>query len=416
MDDDTGVPKWLRRQEIGTTVASIGFIAESDRNWHWQMVESLVRNFFAAVKVGAIHFTVQRPNEEPIEINAGTLLELFQIQEVESAAEMAGTSDDLKFSADMLGAMTSDAKAHEKTFQDVGTFRLRIMQAKGLPRKVGILRNGMYIADNLRQFGHPLARFPLSKDFVAVLEPADRQTSGILRDMESPKHDEFSADRIDDPTRRNKLRSGMKKVGAWIREIIKSETEIAADSEVLLDELNRFFPSVSDQQAIPDSSLVNDDPETTKLLPKKIKIRPIGSGDQGDSGSSGGQKKSKGSGGRTSGNAKGKGRGSQGGRGGKNFGYYALRNSIPSDGHGVTRLITFTPDSSGMALLELSAVGIHADEVLVIQAIDGKPCAKTPKIELNENERLSMSVRFMNPYTGPINMVLSRIEGQNDAN
>lgn len=410
VEKDQEIPEWLRRKDVGTTVVSIGFTEEPD--WHWKMVESLIRNFFAAITREAIQFIVQRSEQEIIEIDASTLSDLFLRQEVQSAAEIAGTTDELKFSADMLTALSSpETTEQEREFRDVGTFRLRILQMKGLQRKVGILRNGMYIVDNLRPFGHALAKFPLSKDFVAVLEPVDSKTSGVLRDLESPKHDEFSADRIDDPARRDKLRRAMKSVGAWVREVIKSETEIATTEEVLLDEMNKFFSKPGEQQTIPDSSPLNDDPEKIKLSPKKIKIRPTGSGEAGDSGSSGGNKKSKTKGGQTSGAAKGKGRGVQGGRGGKNFGYRTLRNSVQTNSNGAVRVITFTPESSGTALLELSAVGVHADEALIIEAIDGKSCAKAPRVALTENERISMTVRFHAPYTGPINMVLSGIEG-----
>jgi len=414
VESDQEIPEWLRRKDVGTTVASIGFTEEPD--WHWQMVESLIRNFFSAIMEEAIQFIVQRSEQEAIEIDARTLSGLFLREEVESAAGIAGTSDELKFSADMLSALTStETTKQEKEFKDVGAFRLRILQMKGLQRKVGILRNGMYIVDNLRPFGHPLAKFPLSKDFVAVLEPMDSKTSGVLRDLESPKHDEFSADRIDDPVRRDKLRRAMKNVGAWVREVIKLETEITTSEEILLDEMNQFFSKPGEQQAIPDSSPQNDNPEKVKLSLKKIKIRPTGSGEAGDSGSSGGNKKSKTKGGQTSGAAKGKGRGVQGGRGGKNFDYRTLRNSVQPNSNGAIRVIAFTPESSGTALLELSAVGVHADEALVIEAIDGKPCAKVPKVALTENERLSMTVRFNAPYTGPINMVLSSIKGGPDA-
>lgn len=413
--DNKEIPDWLRRTQVGTTVASIGFTEES--NWHWQMVESLIRNFFAAINAGAVRFTVQREDKDIIEINGTNLTELFKRSEVVQAAETAGTNEDLKFSAAMLEALTSaETKKHEKDFKDVGTFRIRILQSKELPRRVGILRNGMYIADNLKHFGCPLARFPLSKDFVAVLEPSNKETSRVIRDMENPKHDEFSAGQIDDESKRDKLRRAMRSVGTWIREVIKSETEKAAEAEILLDEMNRFFSKPSEGQSIPDPSTQNYDPEKVVLIPKRIKIRPVGTGPEGDSGSSGGKKKSKTKGGRTTGGGEGKGRGSLGGRGGKSHSYKALRNSIPLTSQGEIRVIAFTPESSGSALLELSAVGVHKDEALAIQSINGEPCAKAPQIELKENERISMTVQFQAPYTGPINMVLSSVEEVPDAN
>lgn len=413
VQDAEEIPDWLRRTQVGTTVASIGFTEEV--NWHWQMVESLIRNFFAAISEGAIRFTVQWGEAESIEINETTLSGLFGRQEVVLAAETAGTSEDLRFSASMLDAWTSsETKSYEKDFVDVGSFRIRILQSKELPRRVGILRNGMYIADNLKHFGHPLARFPLSKDFVAVLAPSNKATSRVIRDMENPRHDELSAGQIDDESRRDRLRRAMKSVGAWIREVIKSETEIAADAEILLDEMNRFFSKPSEEQSIPDSSTQNDNPEKVVLTPRKIKISPVGSGPAGDSGSSGGKKRSKTKGGQTTGDGEGTGRGAHGGRGGKNYRYKALRNSIHSESKGQVRHIAFTPESSGLARLEVSAVGVHRDEVLEIGSINGTPCAKAPQIELKEDERVNITVKFSEPYEGPINVVLSSIEGAAD--
>lgn len=409
VQDAGKIPDWLRRSQVGTTVASIGFTEEV--NWHWQMVESLVRNFFAAISEGAIRFTVHWGEAESIEINDITLAELFGRREVVLAADTAGTSEDLRFSASMFDALTSsETKSYEKNFEDVGSFCIRILQSQELPRRVGILRNGMYIADNLKHFGHPLARFPLSKDFVAVLAPSNKATSRVIRDMENPRHDELSAGQIDDESRRDRLRRAMKSVGSWIREVIKSETEKAADAEILLDEMNRFFSKPSEEQSIPDPSAQNENPEKVTLIPKKIRISPVGAGPAGDSGSSGGNKKSKTKGGRTTGEGEGTGRGAHGGRGGKSYRYKALRNSIHLESRGKIRHIAFTPQSSGLARLEVLAVGVHRDEVLAIRSIDGMPCAKAPQIELKEDERITMAVQFSEPYEGPINVVLSSIE------
>lgn len=409
------IPHWLRRSKVGTTVASIGFVEES--NWHWQMVESLIRNFFAAISDSSIQFTVQRSNEAAIDITDSTLAELFCRPEVVAAAETAGTTEDLKFSEAMWASMTSpETETHEKDFKAVGRFRIRLLQQKGLPSRVGILRNGMYIADNLKHFNQPLARFPLSRDFVAVLEPADRATSGRIRDMESPKHDEISAERIDDLIERDQLRRSMKALGVWIREVIKASTTKAAENEVLLDELNRFFSKPSEGPTIPDPANQNDDPERVKLSQKAIRLRPVGTGPEGDSGSSGGKKKSKSKGGRTTGEGSGKGRGSRGGRGGKNIPFFQLRNVVPPSTDGRVRVVTFTPKESGIANLEISAVGVSSDEPLTVLAIDSEPCTKVPSIELTAESRASFNVQFDSPYTGPISVVLSRIEDKSDAN
>jgi hypothetical protein len=414
VDDIAVLPEWLRRSEIGTTVASVGFTEEP--NWHWLMTESLIRNFFSAINSEAIRFTVQRSHEDAIEIDAASLEELFIRDEVRDAAENTGTSDDLNFSAAMLAALKSpEAEVLTERFDNIGSFRLTILQRDGFPRRMGILRNGMYIADNLRHFNHPMARFPMSRDFVAVLEPDDRDTSGHVRDMESPKHDEITAERLDDPVGRQKLKTAMKKVGAWVRGTIRSATTKPAEADVLLDEMNRFFSKPSEGQPIPDPANKNDDPERPKinlcpLSPKRL----VGSGANGESGSSGGTKKSKTVGGKTSGGRKGSGRGAVGGRGGKSVAFANLRNSISACGK--VRKISFTPEATATVSLEIIAIGVSSDESMPVRSINGEACSKAPRIALKQGERITLDVELDTVYLGPISLVLSPVAEVADAN
>ncbi len=416
VEGDDLIPLWLRRSAIGTTVASVGFIEEP--NWHWQMVESLIRNFFAAIDKGTIRFTVIGSDSTPIEIDGNGLLDLFNYSEVRSAAETSGTAEDLDFSAAMLMAMRApEAQIEEEDFKDVGRVRIRLLQQEGFPKRIGILRNGMYITDNLKHFGHSLARFNLSRDFVAVVEPSDRDTSGRIRDMESPRHDEISADRIDDLHERKHLKAAMKKLGAWIRDLIKRETTKPADAEILLDEMNQFFSNRNDTPSIPDPENKNDDPERVKLHIRGMPSKPShGNGPDGESGSSGGEKQRGSRTGRTSGDRSGKGRGMNGGRGGRLIQFSELRNSIHPNTHGITRNISFTPNASGSAKLELWAVGVSSDEPLGIKSIDGKPCAKTPLIDLVDGSRTHLRLEFESAYSGPIGLALAQTEEKADEN
>jgi len=414
IDDPSELPEWLRRSEVGTTVAGVGFFEEPD--WHWLMTESLIRNFFSAINNGAIRFTVHWSDKDSIEIDANSIEELFVRKDVRDAAESSGTTEDLDFSAAMLAALKSpDSEKEIEQFDNIGTFRVTLLQKEGFPRRMGILRNGMYIADNLRHFGHPMARFPMSKDFVAVLEPNDRDTSGRVRDMESPRHDEISAERLDDLIQRKRLKAAMKRVGEWIRSTIKSATTKAAEAEILLDEMNRFFSKPSAGTSIPDPANKNDDPEMPKITPNLIPPKPlVGSGNQGESGSSGGSKKSKTKGGKTAGERTGGGRGVVGGRGGKSIAYAALRNSVSGDGE--LRRIAFTPETSAAATLEIVAIGVSNDETLTIRSINGQPCPRSPKIELKQDERINLEVAFDTPYVGPISIFLSSVAEKSNAN
>lgn len=413
VDDASSLPAWLRRDKIGTTVASIGFSIEP--GWEWLMTESLIRNFFSAIQEGSIRFTVQRPDVNPIEISKDTIAALFDESKVRAAAESSGTTDDLDFSAAMLEALkSSESERSEQTFAPIGTFRMTLLQKDGFPRRLGILRNGMYIADNLRHFGHPMARFPMSKDFVALLEPADRGTSSQIRDMESPRHDEISPERIDDLPKRKQHKSAMKAVGAWVRETIKASTTKPAEAVILLDEMNRFFSNPSAGKVMPDPTNINDDPERPKITLKPTPLKPrTGSGDAGESGSSGGIKQSKTKSGQTSGERPGSGRGAAGGRGGKSVSYSALRNS--GSGPGTVRVISLTPDESATATLEIVATGVSSNETLCIRSIDGTPCAKAPRVTLEQGVRTNLRVEFDAAYVGPIRVVLAPVEGVADA-
>lgn len=408
------LPSWMRRTSVGTTVASIGFYEEPE--WPWLITESLVRNFFSAVSGGSIRFSVVLSDGNLIEINPSTLADLFSAREVRSAAENSGTTEDLDFSAAMLEAISSsESEVKVEAFENIGTFRLKLLQREGLPRRVGILRNGMYIADSLRHFNHPMVRFPMSRDFVAVLEPHDRATSGRVRDMESPRHDEISAERIDDAGQRRRLKVAMKKVGDWIRGTIKAATTKPAEADILLDEMNRFFSKAGDGQSIPDPTNINTDPESAKLERAKIPPQPLlGNGPRGDSGSSGGQKEGRASGGKTVGDRVGSGRGVVGGRGGSNVQFAELRNSALAQGK--KRRIAFTPLESGDALVEVAAVGVSSDEPLRIISVDGKPCAAAPRVELRKGVRASIEVEFESPYSGPISLVLAIVKAEDDAN
>jgi hypothetical protein len=402
------LPEWLHRTETGTTVASLAF--QHGDSWEWQMAESLVRNFFAAVQQGAVSFTVIREGSEPIEITKDIVGSLFEHDLIREAAEGTGSSSDLSFALNMHQALVSpQTKVFEQTFDGIGGFRFRLLEGVGLPRKIGFLRNGMYLTENLRHFGHPLARFSLSRDFVGVVEPLDAKTSGRLRELENPRHDELSADRLDDAKERDQARAGMRKLGRWLRDVIKEQTSTPPEAEMLLDEMNRFFSSPETGCEIPDPSNSQTNPERITIQTKTTSMRPAGRGPDGESGSAGGRK-SKGAGtGRTTGTRSGRGRGLQGGRGGKTINFSSLRSHLPDPARANTRRISLESAETALAQLEVLLIGAASDEPLDILTLDGHRCAKTPSVQLTEGERKSVTVEFAEPYSGPIRVVLSRV-------
>lgn len=409
IDTSRSLPAWMQRADTGTTVASLGF--QHGDGWEWQMAESLVRNFFAAVHEGTVSFSVIREGSAPIEITKDALGPLLEHEAILRAAEDTGASTDLSFAAAMYQALTSpDTKAFEESFPGIGGFRFRLLEGAGLPRKIGFLRNGMYLTDNLRHFGHPLARFSLSRDFVGVVEPLDAETSGRLRELENPRHDELSADRLDDPHAMKRARTGMKKLGQWLRDVVKEQTSTPPEAEMLLDEMNRFFSAPESGQEIPDPANSQTNPERVRLKTKTTSTRPAGSGPDGESGSAGGRKPKGAGSGRTSGTRPGGGRGLNGGRGGKSIAFRSLRSHLVDPARANARTISFEPTESAHARLEVMLIGAASDEPLDIVTLNGHRCAKTPSLHLVEGERKSVVVEFAEDYRGPIRLVLSKVE------
>ena len=75
-------------------------------------------------------------------------------------------------------------------------------QQEKLGYTIGIIRNGMFITDNLANFGEPFKRFPLYREFALVIEPASAAEGEWFKRLENPSHNDLSAERITDPAMR----------------------------------------------------------------------------------------------------------------------------------------------------------------------------------------------------------------------
>jgi len=119
--------------------------------------------------------------------------------------------------------------------------RVRVLIEEGMPSRVGFIRNGMLITDNLRHFGHPLQRFPGSRDFIVVVEPDDRDAGVLLKRLENPAHDGFSAERLPDAAKRAEAAKAMKRPGKELRETVRETAGVKREGAAVLDELGRVF-------------------------------------------------------------------------------------------------------------------------------------------------------------------------------
>lgn len=403
----SGLPAWLCRDEQGTTVSCIGFNGED--TWRYQVAESLLRNFFAAIHRGRIVFEI----DGRLTLNMESIRELFEHPKIVASSEAHGYGEDLRFARALHECLTSqDALELEHAFEGLGTMRLRLLVRDGLPKRIALLRNGMYITDSLQHFGDRLARFALQRDFVAIIEPVNIEASRIIRELENPRHDELSPERIENPSLQRKVKSAFKEFIKWLRNYIKEQTTTATEDQILLDELNQFFSPPDSKDQISDSDGKELDPNRIKierLKPKKQ--RSSTAGIEGNAGGRGGENSNNSNGGRSGGSGSGAGKGGRGVQGGQTIRIMDFRNVLM--GMARTRRIYFTPTVSARVRLYIEAPGVTSPERLRIKSFNGVPAnAEFVNVQLAEGQRFSADIEFYIDYDGPVEVGMTVVEGE----
>jgi hypothetical protein len=404
-------PSWLNRTSVGTTTVAAGFLAEPD--WKFKIAESLVRNFFAAIHRDELWFFV---DDNAIEIDSSSLAKVMLMPEIEAAAEDHGTRDELHFARVLFECLRSDSTVRIDTnIAGVGDFRIHLLVRDGLPKRVAFIRNGMMITDNLGAFGDKLTHFPMYKDFVAIVEPTNDDSKSLLKRLENPKHDQFSAERLITATEQKQVKKAMQNFRVWIRECIRSRAYVAPANETLLDEMNEFFGDVGDAERIPDPDRGDFDPSSITYKPlKRTKAKQSGRGDKpGGEGGSGAR--NAGTGGDRPGDGTKRGTNKGGDGDGQEFEYYALRNTQDPARPTRVRNVHFTPVNSGHATLKVSAKGMNEDvqiEGTIVRLPDGTPAEA---LKLKSAERVHVVVEFPVDYLGPIGVRLFNTKSESES-
>src|SRR5580658_8181995 len=213
IDDPARVPDWLRRDAVGTSVCVVGFRVEE--NWDYRIAASLIQNFFHAIHHGKMRFLI---NGGKIDINKQTLNGLFENRQIYSAADTGNHREEFDFARHLLRCVTSPSVSERLKIEGLGTVLLTILISEGMPKRVKIIRNGMAITDSLAAFGDRLANFPRYSDFVALVDPIDPEGSRLIKQLENPRHDALSAQRLSDPAKRAAAEQTMKHLAKAIRD------------------------------------------------------------------------------------------------------------------------------------------------------------------------------------------------------
>ena len=131
----------------------------------------------------------------------------------------------------------------EETEQlDLGLCQVKILVGEGLPKKVCILRNGMFITDKL----DGLKNFGDFKEFVAVFHCQSKKGNELLRAMEPPRHDDFEPERLLTKEEKRKGKKALQGIASWIRDMLKRHAKDPVADVTEIDELKDFFGDEGD--------------------------------------------------------------------------------------------------------------------------------------------------------------------------
>ncbi|APO66154.1 hypothetical protein IE4872_CH00489 [Rhizobium gallicum] len=267
LENAADIPGWLLRDSQGTSIFSV-CVRENRADWRYEMAAALLINFFTAIQRREMEFEI---DHSFLKINRSTIEALFADHEVNKAVDQMKARATFD-AARLLHACLVDEQTVLRTLHvaGVGDVHMRILLRENLGYTIGIVRNGMYITDNLGNFGEPFKRFPLHREFAVIIEPAGDAEGEWFKRLENPSHDDLSAERITDPAMRAKGQAAFEDLASQVRQTIRELARSEPTSSMELDELNDFF--ASDDTRTEDEAGTETNPRALK--PTAVKISP----------------------------------------------------------------------------------------------------------------------------------------------
>lgn len=238
IDLETKIPKKFQRKEQGTSIFSIG-VRPAQYEWSYEILSACLINFFSAIHNNDMQFEI---DNRKITLNKYTLGGWFndsKLLQVVNSLQLNEAFETAKRLYRCLVDTTS--KVEFIRIKNMGQIKIHLLLGENIGHTVGIVRNGMYITDNLSNFGESFKRFPLYREFTALMEPNDQKSSEWFKRVENPSHDSLSAERITSSTKREMGQKIFTDLGKQFRDEIKKFAKPKLESAIDLNELNEFF-------------------------------------------------------------------------------------------------------------------------------------------------------------------------------
>lgn len=384
--EDKSIPGILRNHADGTQILVAGFSGGKD--WQGRITAAVVANFFYAIDKKMLEVLLQDDGGEPFIISASSLSEILEDNRI---AKYDGVED-----AGIYYRVSKESEnERDMQVQHLGACRLWTLISPGLPRKVALLRKtGMLITDEQKR----LKKWPGFSDFASVCICNSDDGNELLRSMESPQHNAFEPDRLDDPEQKKKGEKALKALVDKIRKNVKKLAMPETSGTIALSHLEEFFPDQNPDETLPGEGEERDLEGAPFYQPKPIKVKPeslINAGKDGDDGGGDGWKSGDGTG--------------TGGSGGDKSGRKSVApvniekvRVLRASDDGRKKTIMFTPLESGEAKIALHIAGDSGLERLPISEVHKGGTLATSRtsvvtVNMKDGKRTSVDVTLQEP-------------------
>ena len=285
------IPAAVRQAEgdhVGTSLWIAGF--SNQEGWQERIARRVVASFFGAIASGELTATIEPSAAMDAAgldggIDNDSLGHWFEYLTADGAGstdpdhELDRELDDARLFWEM---QQGEPTAVTAKWAELGHCKLwiRADDDEQLPNKVGLMRKtGMLITTEQKG----LTRFSGHRRFVALCQFVGDDGNALLREMENPRHDQFEADRVEDPETRKRAETALRRVSQWIRgEIRKVAAPPASADPVRLSELAHLLPDLEPEEEPFGSDAKNGDGReltfggspTVRLKPRRQRRAP----------------------------------------------------------------------------------------------------------------------------------------------
>jgi uncharacterized membrane protein YgcG len=412
------LPKWLQRanssEELpnskGSKLTVLCF--DATKNWEEHLAVSVAENFFGAIYGGRLRVEI---GDNKYLLDQKSIAEFFGNGSIRTLIEneklSKGEPEQFDNCKNYLTVLRGGAEVwvEESEMQHLGLCQIKILIGEKLPRKVCVLRNGMFITDSLSG----LKTFSDFKEFVAVFHCQSKKGNELLRAMEPPRHDDFEPDRL--PTKEEQVRgrAALRDISKWVREMLKRHAKDPVSEVTELDELKDFFGDEGDGDTGKGAEEINPYGDViirAKPISTRVKVSSADSensagdndGDLDGGGGGLGEGGGDGKGGVGSGDG-----GSSGGNGKAFIDINNVRAILISNNE---RKLAFTPIQSGNISVHVKESGADSDyDISIIKADKGAIKNGGVILDVVAGARVVLDIELNQEFSGALKVVAYEI-------